>query len=76
MKEVELRAVGENDTYQMLSEFLYQLSMGQGWFQFPKSHKLPGGKPIQDRDGRCSLKPKTKMSLLKKRPLKDYNDVK
>lgn len=77
IKETELGAIKDWETYQMVAEYLYHLSMGQGWFQFSKKSRIPGGRQIQNRDGSNSLKTKNRSALLvAERPLKEYDDRK
>ena len=76
LKEVELGAINRNETYQMVAEYLFHLSMAQGWFQFERNSRLPGGKRIENRNGSKSLKAKTRHCLfIKDRPLKEYDDT-
>ena len=77
VKETELGARKEFETFPMVAEYLFHLSMGQGWFQFQKKSRTPGGKQIQNRNGSNSLKTKNRSALLvADRPLKDYDDRK
>ena len=75
-KEEELCARGDRHTFSAVAEYCYNWSCGQGWFQFNKDEKLPGGKKVLNRDGSASIKPKSSNSLISERKLKSYNDKK
>ena len=75
-KEVELRATGEEDTFQLVAEYCYHWSMRQGWFQMSPEDKLPGGKKIGNRDGTNSLKPKCQNSFFYEASLKPFDEKK
>ena len=73
LKEVELRATRDDETFSTVAEYCYHWSMRQGWFQHDPEDKLPGGKKIENRDGSMSLKGKTKSSLFYNAKLKEYD---
>ena len=75
-KEVELRAKREEETFSVVAEFCFHLSLRQGWFQLLGENKLPGGRSIRNRDGSRSLKPKGKESLMYEASLKAYDETK